>query len=86
MNRLQHRGALDDALCSLFALPRQGRPGMGMGSRIMKLLHYIDGHDGRAGWDLDRACRELRLEISDGYGTSTAPDWAQESTRRRNAY
>jgi len=33
----------------------------------MKLLHFIDDHDGRVGWGLDRACRELRLEISGAY-------------------
>jgi len=35
--------------------------------RIVKLLHFIDDHGGRVGWSLDRACRELRLEISGAY-------------------
>jgi len=33
----------------------------------MKLLHFIDSNDGSIGWDLDHACRELRLDISGAY-------------------
>ena len=62
---VQYRGALDDVLRGLFPLPRQGRPGLDW--RIMKLLHFIDDHGGNVGWGLDRACRELRLEISGAY-------------------
>ena len=62
---VQYRGVLDDVLRGLFPHLGQERPGVDW--RIMKLLHFIDGHDGRLGWDLDRACRELRLDISGAY-------------------
>jgi len=62
---VQYRGVLDDVLRSLFQLPRQGRPAADW--RIMRLLRFIDDHGGCVGWGLDRACRELRLEISGAY-------------------
>jgi|GEM_PF-6214990 len=62
---VQYRGALDDVLRRLLPLLQQDRPGVDL--RIMKLLHFIDGHDGHVGWDLDGACRELRLDISGAY-------------------
>jgi len=33
----------------------------------MKLVHFIDSQEGSIGWDLDHACRELRLDISGAY-------------------
>ena len=62
---VQYRGALDDVLRCLFPLIRQDRPSVDW--RIKKLLHFIDGHAGRIGWDLNAACRELRLDISGAY-------------------
>jgi AraC-like DNA-binding protein len=35
--------------------------------RIAKLTDFIDSHDGRIGWDLERTCRELKLNISGAY-------------------
>ena len=35
--------------------------------RIAKLTDFIDSHDGRIGWDLAHACRELKLNISGAY-------------------
>ena len=55
------QGALNDVLRTLIPKPKT-RPGIDQ--RIGNLLNFIDGHDGSVGWDLDRACRELRLDIS----------------------
>jgi AraC-like DNA-binding protein len=38
-----------------------------MDRRIVKLVHFIDSHEGSIGWDLDHACRELSLDISGAY-------------------
>jgi AraC-like DNA-binding protein len=62
---VQYQGAFNDVLRRLFPRPRKDRPGMDR--RTMKLLHFIDSHDGSVGWDLDGACRELRLDISGAY-------------------
>src|SRR5258708_21339225 len=62
---VRYRGAFNDVLRRLFPRPRTERPSTDR--RIMKLLHFIDSHEGSVGWDLDRACRELRLDISGAY-------------------
>lgn len=62
---VRYQGALNDVLCGLFPRPSKERPSMDR--RIMKLLCFIDGHEGGVGWDLDGACRELRLDISGAY-------------------
>ncbi len=35
--------------------------------RIAKLIESIDSHTGRVDWSLERACRELGLDISPAY-------------------
>jgi len=59
---VQYQGALSDILRGLFPVPRKER--RGMDRRIVKLLQFIDSHEGRIGWDIDHACQELRLDIS----------------------
>lgn len=34
---------------------------------MVKLLRFIDSHEGHVQWDIERACRELKLDISGGY-------------------
>src|SRR5260370_36591181 len=62
---VQYGGAFNDVLRRLFPYPRKER--LSVDRRIMKLLHFIDSHEGSIGWDLDHACRELRLDISGAY-------------------
>ena len=62
---VQYQGAFNDVLRRLFPHPRKEQ--LSLDRRIMKLLHFIDSHDGSIGWDLDHACRELRLDISGAY-------------------
>src|SRR2546429_9582669 len=62
---VQYQGAFNDVLRRLFPQPRKEQ--LSVDRRIMKLLHFIDSHDGSIGWDLDHACRELRLDISGAY-------------------
>jgi len=62
---VQYRGALDDVLRGLFPLPRQGQPGLDW--RIFEATALYRRPCRRVGWGLDRACRELRLEISGAY-------------------
>src|SRR5467141_1084622 len=62
---VQYQGAFNDVLRRLFPHPRKEQ--LSVDRRIMKLLHFIDSHDGSIGWDLDHACRELRLDISGAY-------------------
>src|SRR5258708_8550031 len=62
---VQYQGAFNDVLRRLFPNPRKERPSMDR--RIMKLLHFIDSHEGSIGWDLNHTCRELRLDISGAY-------------------
>jgi AraC-like DNA-binding protein len=64
---VQYQGAFNDVLRRLFPLPRKKRISVDMDRRIMKLLHFIDSHEGSIGWDLDHVCRELRLDISGAY-------------------
>jgi AraC-like DNA-binding protein len=59
---VQYHGPLNDVLRRLFPNLCDARPRMDQ--RITKLLHFIDSHEGSIGWDLDRACRELKLDIS----------------------
>lgn len=62
---VQYQGAFNDILRRLFPLLPKDR--LSVDQRIMKLLHFIDSHEGGIGWDLDHACRELRLDISGAY-------------------
>jgi AraC-like DNA-binding protein len=62
---VQYQGAFNDVLRRLFPRPRKEQ--LSVDRRIMKLLHFIDSHAGSIGWDLDHACRELRLDISSAY-------------------
>ncbi len=62
---VQYQGAFNDVLRRLFPHPRKEQ--LSVDRRIMKLLHFIDSNDGSIGWDLDHACRELRLDISGAY-------------------
>jgi AraC-like DNA-binding protein len=61
----QYQGAFNAVLRRLFPRPQHGQ--LGMDGRIVKLLRFIDSHEGSIGWDLDHACRELNLEISGAY-------------------
>jgi len=62
---VQYRGVFNEVLGRLFPRSRSERPTKD--ERIMKLLGLIDSHEGSVGWDLDRACRELSLDISGAY-------------------
>jgi AraC-like DNA-binding protein len=62
---VQYQGAFNNVLRRLFPHPRKER--LSLDRRIMKLLHFIDSHAGSIGWGIDRACRELRLDISGAY-------------------
>ncbi len=62
---VQYHGALSDILRGLFPRLRKRRPGMDR--RIELILHSIDSHKGSIGWDLDHACREVRLDISSAH-------------------
>jgi AraC-like DNA-binding protein len=62
---VRYQGALNDLLHRLLhSFPVAPNDGDG---RIAKLTDYIDSHDGRIGWDLERTCRELKLDISSAY-------------------
>lgn len=62
---VQYRGALNEILSCLFPLSGSELPTKD--ERIMKLVGLIESHEGSIGWGLDRACRELRLDISGAY-------------------
>jgi len=62
---VQYHGALSDILRGIFPRLRKRRPGMDR--RIELILHSIDSHKGSIGWDLDHACREVRLDISSAH-------------------
>jgi AraC-like DNA-binding protein len=62
---VQYQGPFNDVLRRLLPLPRKEQ--LSVDRRIMKLLHFIDSHAGSIGWGIDRACRELRLDISGAY-------------------
>ncbi len=62
---VRYRGDLNDVIRGLFPSRRKTRPSEDR--RIAKLLHFIDGQDGKVGWDLDHVCRELQLNISGPY-------------------
>lgn len=62
---LEYQGAFNDVLRRLFPHPRKERHSVDR--RIIKLLQFIDSQQGSIGWDLDHACRELRLDISGAY-------------------
>jgi AraC-like DNA-binding protein len=62
---LRYQGAFSDVLRRLF--PHSRRERLGVDRRIIKLLEFIDSHEGSIGWDLEHACRELRLDISGAY-------------------
>jgi AraC-like DNA-binding protein len=38
-----------------------------MDSRVSRLKASIDSHTGAVGWNLENACRELKLDISSAY-------------------
>ncbi len=59
---VQYQGALSELLRGLFPVPRKGR--CGMDRRIVKLLQFIDSHEGNIRRDLGHTCQELRLDIS----------------------
>jgi AraC-like DNA-binding protein len=59
---VQYRGVLNEVLSRLFPPSRSKR--FSEDGRIVRLLGFIDAQDGNIGWDLDRACRELKLDIS----------------------
>jgi methylphosphotriester-DNA--protein-cysteine methyltransferase len=59
---VQCKGAIDDVLRALIGEAQKAQPGIDR--RTTKLLHFIDSHEGNTTWDLDHACRELRLDIS----------------------
>jgi len=58
---VRYRGAFNDVLRRLFPRPRTERPSTDR--RIMSFYISSTAHEGSVGWDLDRACRELRLDI-----------------------
>src|ERR1700722_1515713 len=62
---VRYRGDFIDLLQRLvpsrFLFRNKGDP------RVAKLTGFIDGHDGRVGWDLEHACRELKLDITSAY-------------------
>ena len=60
---VRYKGGLEDVLRELFPLVRLERCWADW--RIMKLLGFIDCQG--VGWDLDRSCRELKLDISGAY-------------------
>lgn len=62
---VQYEGAFNNVLRRLFPHRREERHSVDR--RIMRLLHFIDSHEGSIGWDLDYACRELRLDITSAY-------------------
>ena len=62
---VRYRCDLNDVIRGLFPSRRKPRPSKDR--RIAKLLHFIDGQDGKVGWDLDHVCRELQLNISGPY-------------------
>lgn len=62
---VQYRGAINDVLKTLF--PHRLKTRSSTDWRITRLLHFIDGQEGRVDWDLDHACQELRLNISGPY-------------------
>lgn len=62
---VQWQGVVNSVHQSLNRRVRKAIPSMDR--RVMKLLHFIDGLEGSVGWDLDGACRELRLDISGAY-------------------
>jgi AraC-like DNA-binding protein len=59
---VRYRGVLNEVLSRLF-LPSCSELSTEDG-RIVRLVGFIDAHDGSIGWDLERACRELKLDIS----------------------
>lgn len=59
---VQYRGVLDEVLSGLLPPSRSERSSED--GRIVRLLGFIDAHEGSIGWDLDGACRELKLDIS----------------------
>jgi methylphosphotriester-DNA--protein-cysteine methyltransferase len=62
---VRYQGGLDDLLRHLlpsFPLVRNDDD-----PRVAKLTNFIDSNDGRVGWNLVHACRELKLDISGAY-------------------
>jgi len=62
---VRYQGGLDDLLHHL--LPSSPASQNDVDQRIAKLTRFIDSHAGRVGWNLEEACRELKLEISGAY-------------------
>lgn len=62
---VRYQGGLKDLLHRLLPNPRAAQDGVDQ--RIAKLTQFIDSHSGCVGWNLEEACRELRLEISGAY-------------------
>src|SRR5260370_19317779 len=86
---VQYEGAFNDVLRRLFPYPRKER--LSVDRRIMKLLHFIDSHEGSIGWDLDHACRELRLDISGAnaarlFNRCTGLGGREDSKKRRGFF
>jgi AraC-like DNA-binding protein len=62
---VRYQGGFNDLLQRL--LPNFAAARSDGDQRIEKLTNFIDSHDGRIGWSLEHACRELKLDISGAY-------------------
>jgi AraC-like DNA-binding protein len=62
---VRYQGGLNDLLHRLLPTLPSARNDADL--RIAKLTNFIDSHDGRIGWDLEHACRELKLDITGAY-------------------
>src|SRR5262245_2767311 len=62
---LRHQGALSEVLLRL--VPRQNQSTAEVDWRIHKLIRSIDSKTGSLEWNLEDACRELKLDISSAY-------------------
>ncbi len=62
---LRYRGGLNDLLQLLLPSPPTAQ--VSVDQRIEKLTQFIDSRGGRIGWNLEQACRELKLDVSGAY-------------------